>query len=249
MKLLASTALLIGISAGSAAAQQPINVTLPGTTSGVSLRPSDKLETQLQGKMDHAYGNAWRHLEGQPFVQRSWQPGEIVMNNKQRLGDLLLQYDAYGQQLLGVHKGKTDTLLLDHNSVQSFVVKDELSPDRLRTFRRFENAVRPEQRLNYVEVLHAGHYSLLKHHGRQLHRASDAQALNGDTNNDRIAEVYTYFLSRPDGTAVPVKLNAKSLSGAAPELAAAIKAALASKKTDNTEAGMASLLDSVDKAQ
>lgn len=249
MKLLATTALLIGLSAASAYAQGagPINISLPTPNAGISLRPGDQLTNKLQGKMDHAYGNAWANLDGQPWIQRSWQPGEVVIN-KQRLNDLLLRYDAYGQQLLAVAKGKTDTLLLDHRSVQGFVMKDEAGADHLRTFWRFDNAPQPNQRLNFVEVLHAGKYSLLKHHGRQLHKANDGVNLNGDSNNDRIAEVYTYYLSRPDGTAVPVKLNAKALSAAAPELADAIKAELAKKKADNNEAGMAALLNNVDKA-
>jgi hypothetical protein len=254
MKLLLTTTLLLGLTAASANAQQglgPITITLPSATPNpnVSLRPGDRLDAQIQGKMDHAYGSGWRNLDGQPFIQRSWQPGEVVMNTKKHLPDLLLKYDAYGQQLLAVAKGKTDTLLLDHRLVQSFVMQDEQQPGRMRRFQRFDNTPKPEQRLNYVEVLHVGKYSLLKHHGRQLHKAGDGQALNGDSNNDRIAEVYEYYLSRPDGLAVPVKLNAKALSAAAPELAAAIKAELDKKKPDNNEAGMAALLDKVDQAQ
>lgn len=247
MKLLLNSLLLLALPAAPALAQEPLNVRLPDANAGVMLRPSDKLTNQLQGKMDHAYGSAWRHLEGQPWIQRSWQPGQVMMP-KSRLDNVLLKYDAYGQQLLAVTKGKTDTLLLDHRLVQGFVMQDESGPGRQLTFQRFDNAPQPEQRLNFVEVLHAGKYSLLKHHGRQLHRGNDGVVLNGDSNNDRIAEVYTYYLSRPDGTAVPVKLNAKAISAAAPDLAAAIKTQLASKKADNNEAGMANLLQMVDKA-
>ncbi|RTQ49516.1 hypothetical protein EJV47_11855 [Hymenobacter gummosus] len=248
MKLLTTTLVLLGLTTASATAQQ-FDVNLPSPNAGLVLRPTDQLTNKLQGKMDHTYGNAWRNLDGQPWIQRSWQPGELVMS-KGRMVDLLLRYDAYGQQLLGVTKGKTDTLLLDHRLVQSFVMKDEAGAGTMRTFRRFDNAPQPEQRLNFVEVLHAGKYSLLKHHGRQLHRAAEGGVvLNGDSNNDRISEVYTYYLSRPDGTTVPVKLNAKAISAAAPELAAAIKTAQASKKADSSEAGMAALLDGVDKAQ
>lgn len=251
MKLLSTTLLLLSLPATAALAQNglpPINVNLPTATNGLTLRPSDRLTTQLQGKMDHAYGSAWRNLDGQPWIQPSWQPGQVTMTSKAQMGNVLLKYDAYGQQLLAVEKGKTDTLLLDHRVVQHFVMQDAASTGRMRTFQRFDNSPQPEQRLNFAEVLHAGQYLLLKHHGRQLHKANDGVQLNGDSGNDRLAEVYTYYLSRPDGTAVPVKLNAKALSTAAPDLATAIKTQLASKKADNNEAGMAALLDSVDKA-
>lgn len=250
MKLL-TTLLLLGLPVASAVAQadpRPISISLPTATGAMNLRSGDVLGNKLQGKLDHTYGSEWGNLEGQPWIQRSWQPGEVIIN-KQRVNGVMVRYDAFGQQLLAVSKGKTDTLVLDHNTVQGFIMQDEASAGHLRTFQRFDNAPQPTQRLNFVEVLHAGQYRLLKHHGRQLNKANDGVMLNGDSHNDRISEVYTYYLSRPDGVAVPVRLNAKALSAAAPELAAAIKNALASKKADNNETGMAALLDSIDKPQ
>ncbi|GAB2964503.1 hypothetical protein GCM10027048_37510 [Hymenobacter coalescens] len=211
---------------------------------------TDNLDALLDGKMAHNYVAPRRDVQGQIFFQRTWQPGEIILTNtKQRIGNILLQYDAYGAQLLAVpQKGRRDTLLLNTNSIQGFVVQDELIPNRVHTFRRFDNAPRPDQQHKYVEVLHDGKYSLLKRHGRQIYRGDDGRVFNSGRNYDRIEEHVTYFLSRPDGSAVQVKLNAKAISNAAPALAAAIKTEM-ERQPAKTEMEVVALLRNVDKAQ
>ncbi|WP_139924548.1 hypothetical protein [Hymenobacter sp. DG01] len=248
MKYLALALLLGGLSTYQATAQQ---ITPPVASPGGRLWANENLGALLDGKMAYAYQAPQREAQGQAFFQRTWQPGEIILvNTKQRIGNIQLQYDAYGYQLLAVpQRNRADTLLLNKNEIQGFVVQDELFADRVHTFRRFDNAPRPDQQQEYVEVLHEGKYTLLKRHSRQLQRSDKDKVFNSGRHYDQLVEYNSYFLSRPDGTVVPVKLNAKAISAAAPDLAAAIKAELARQQVlAKSELDIVTLLASVDKA-
>ncbi|MCC3160006.1 hypothetical protein LJ737_22405 [Hymenobacter sp. 15J16-1T3B] len=248
MKTLLLATTLASLIATPLFAQQPT----PPQNPGGRLWAADNLDALLQGQMAHAYSAPRRNIEGQPFFQRTWQPGEIVLvNTKQRIGNILLQFDVFAQQLLAIpRKGKTDTLLLNTNIIQEFVVQDELIPDRLHRFRRLDNLQRTNQPWEYAEVLHEGKYSLLKRHGRQLYRSDAGKVFNSGRVQDRIVEDFSYFLQCPNGSIVPVKLNAKALSNAAPDLAAAINAELTQRKLSaRNELEVVALLQAVDGEQ
>lgn len=247
MKPLLLTLLLGGSVALPALAQQPAAIP-PGSR----LWATDNLDALLQGQMAHAYHAPQRNVDGQPFFQRTWQPGEIVLaNTSQRIGNILLLYDVYSQQLLAVpRKGRPDTLLLNSSTIQEFVIQDELLPDYPHLFRRIEALQRPDRPLEYAEVLHEGNYRLLKRHSRQFYRNDSGKVFNNGQNQDRIVEHITYFLQRPDGSVTPVRLTAKAISNAAPELAPAIATELAQRKASaRNEPEVVALLQLVDKGR
>lgn len=245
MKALLLTLLLGGAGLAPALAQQPA----PANPGG-RLWATDNLDALLRGQMAHAYHAPTLNAEGQPFFQRTWQPGEIILvNTKQRIGDILLQYDVYMHQLLAVpRKGRADTLLLNSNTIQEFVVQDELLPDYPHRFRRIDALQRPDRPLEYAEVLHEGKYRLLKRHGRQLYRSESGKVFTNGRTQDRLVDHTTYFLQRPDGSVVQVRMTAKAISSAAPELATAINSELTQRKTSaKNESEVVALLQLVDK--
>lgn len=250
MKNLCTTALLLSLAAVPALAQQPAPPTPAAQNPGGRLWAADNLDNLLRGQMGHNYVAPQRNVDGQPFFQATWQPGEIVLvNTKQRIGNIMLLYDVYAQQLLAIpRKGRPDTLLLNSSIIQEFVVQDAVWPDRPHRFRRLTALERADRPVEYAEVLHEGKYRLLKRHGRQLYRHDSGKVFNNGSTQDRLVEHITYLLERPDGSLVIVKPNAKAIGSAAPELAAAINAELKQQNASaRNEMEIVALLQTVDK--
>ncbi|GAB3333602.1 hypothetical protein ACFQT0_18950 [Hymenobacter humi] len=190
-------------------------------------------------------------LIGSPYVDNRWLPARITLNNKIPLAAVPLKYDVLEQRLLmRTVERPNDSLQLDDRRVVQFVL---LEPGfaqglgRQRTFRRFEEAPLAKNRPDYVEVLHEGRYTLLKHYVKSLKKADFQGAYSSDRRYDEIEDKTVYYLRTPEAQLLPVKLSLRPLQAAAPALAAALKAA-ASKQNPKTEADWAAILNAADPA-
>lgn len=194
----------------------------------------DALATGAAAVIPHgsAYG-----LIGSPYVENSWLPARLKMTTGVPLAPVPVKYDVLNHRLLMLPLHRKDSLVLDDRKLASFeldVPARGLQPARVRRFRRFTEAPVLSQRAEYVEVLHEGKYALLKRYAKTLRKANYQGAYSTGERYDEVEDKITYYLLRPDGQLLPVKLGLKPLQAAAPALAAALKAApeAATAKTD-----------------
>ena len=188
---------------------------------------------------------------GSPYADNRWLSAEVTLANKLPLKPTLMKYDVLEHRLIIYRSAPaSDSVELDDHQVASFVLNEPASnagPARRRLFRRFEEATEGSQRLDYVEVLHAGSYTLLKHYVKNIKRPSFQGMYSDGAPVDEIVDAHEYFLKAADGPLTPVKLSAKSLQAAAPPLAAALKTAISAQKP-YTETGWVSVLNAADPA-
>ena len=194
--------------------------------------------------LPHGHGEG---TVGSPYADARWLPGQLRLTNNLPLAPIPLKYDVLGHRLLMRSSARaTDSLQLDDARVASFVLTEPASdrgPARLRQFRRFAEAPLARERPHYVEVLHAGRYTLLKHYAKTLNPAGQPQAYSTGPRPDVIEDHPTYYLGIPEAALLPVKLTLRALQAAAPALAGPLKAAARAPKT---EADWVAVLRAVD---
>lgn len=186
---------------------------------------------------------------GSPYIDNRWLLARLTLSTKVPLAPVPLKYDVLNQRLLmRPFNRPNDSLQLDDRSVTRFELDEPVAGTttvRKRVFRRFEEAPVPNQRTDYVEVLHEGRYSLLKRYVKMLRKANNAGAYNTGQQYDQVEDKNVYYLRRPGASLVPIKLSVKTLQAAMPELAAALKESDAAQKA-KTDAEWASVLDTLD---
>ncbi|MFD2720084.1 hypothetical protein ACFST9_15280 [Hymenobacter monticola] len=186
---------------------------------------------------------------GSPYADGRWLTADVTLANKLPLKPIMMKYDVLAHRLVMYRPAPAnDSIELDDHQVASFVLNEPASnagPARKRLFRRFAEATTGSQHLDYVEVLHAGRYTLLKHYVKTIKRPSFQGMYSDGAPVDEIEDAPEYFLKAADGPLTPVKLTSKSLQAAAPPLAAALKTAISAQRP-NSETGWASVLDATD---
>jgi hypothetical protein len=186
-------------------------------------------------------------VKGSPYADNRWLRARLSLSNKLPLAPLPLKYDVLENRLLvRTVERPNDSLQLDDHQVVSFVLEEPASA-RQRVFRRFAESPLPQHRTDYVEVLHEGHYTLLKHYLKQFRKADFQGAYSSDRRYDEIIDNSVYYFSVPGAAPTPVKLTLKALQAAAPALAPQLKTALATQKP-KTDADWAGVLNAADPA-
>lgn len=191
-------------------------------------------------------GNSYG-LIGSPYADNRWLPGHLQLTSGLPLAPVPIKYDILNHRLLMRPLNRTDSLVLDDRKLVSFELEEPglLGGPRRRRFRRFLEAPVPAQRAEYVEVLHAGRYELLKRYAKKLIKANYQGAYSTGERYDQVEDKVSYFLLLPDKQLIPVKLGLKSLQAAAPALAEALKSAPGAA-TAKTEADWAAVMATVD---
>lgn len=207
-----------------------------------------EMQTNLKALVDGMPANiphGTADLKGSPYADPRWLAARLTVSNNKPLAPLALKYDVLNKRLLMRENFKVrDSLRLDDRLVTGFTLEEPAAngvPARQRVFRRFLEAPDEKTRANYVEVLHEGKYTLLKQYVKTVRKADYQNAYSNDRRFDEIEDKPLYFLRRPNGSLVAVKLNQKSLSSAAPELGASLK-----KATPKTEQEWAAALQAAD---
>jgi hypothetical protein len=188
-------------------------------------------------------------VKGSPYADNRWLSGQLTLSSRLPLAPLPLKYDVLEKRLLiRTVQRPNDSLVLDDRLVKSFVLQEPasaLGPARQRVFRRFEEAPTSPNRLDYVEVLHEGRYTLLKQYVKRMKKADFQGAYSTDRRYDEIEDATVYYLRTPTGSLTPVKLNLKTLQAAAPDLSNALKTSAATQKP-KTEADWATVFNAAD---
>lgn len=229
MRIYFASVFLLAVCATSGQAQQSISQA--GAAAQANIDALTQGAATVLPKGD-AYG-----LIGSPYVDSRWLPARLQMTSGIPLAPIPLKYDVLNRRLLMLPYNRKDSLILDDRRLASFELEEPargVQPARLRKFRRFTEAPLPAQKADYVEVLHEGKYTLLKRYGKTLRKADYQGAYSTGERYDEVEDKNGYYLLRPDGQLLPVKLGLKPLQAAAPALAAALKATpeAATAKTD-----------------
>ena len=185
---------------------------------------------------------------GSPYVDNRWLPAYITLANKVPLAPIPLKYDVLNRRLLMRPITRpNDSLQLDDQRVVRFELEEPSSAQSKtrRVFRRFEEAPEPKYRASYVEVLHEGRYSLLKHYNKVLRKANNSAAYSTGERYDELEDKNTYYLRLPNATVTPIKLNSKALQSAAPALAPKLRESAAAK-TAKTDVEWVAVLEAID---
>lgn len=184
---------------------------------------------------------------GSPYADQRWLLASLALNNALPLAPVPLKYDVLNHRLLmRALPPLPDSLVVDDHLVVSFVLTEPVTstaPARQRTFRRFAEAPLLTQRADYVEVLHLGRYTLLKHYAKTLVPANYQGAYSSGRRFNEIENKPVYYLSTIAAGLMPIKLTFKALRVAAPDLATGLKN---SGRPLQTEAEWAAAFDAID---
>lgn len=194
----------------------------------------ENIKNLVEGSAFVRFDNRYEGVRGTPYLIPSWLPGSVQLASKVPLPELKLKYDA-NQRLLLLLRNAKDSIYLDMNRIESFVLNDP-TKTQPRAFKRFYDAPDPAMRREYFEVLVPGNYSLLKLQRKTLQKASFAGAYSADRRYDELVDQTDYFVRTADGRLQPLKLNAKALTAALPEHSAQIQAELKKRPALRTEA-------------
>jgi hypothetical protein len=200
----------------------------------------ENIKSLVEGSAFIRFDNRYEGVRGTPYLVSAWLPGTVQLSTKVPLPELKLKYDA-SQRLLLLLRNSKDSMYLDMNRIESFVLRDPTKPEP-RTFQRVYDAPDPALRREYFEVLVPGNYSLLKLQRKTLQKASYAGAYSADRRYDELVDQTDYFLRTADGRLQPLKLNQKALQAALPEHAAQIQSELKKRPALRTEADFVALM-------
>jgi hypothetical protein len=151
---------------------------------------------------------------GSPYADSRWLLAQLRLTNNLPLAPISRKYDVLDRRLLMRSSTRAiDSLQLDDARVASFVLIEPasgLGPARPRQFRRFAGAPLVRERPDYVEVLHAGRYTLLKHYAKTLRTTSQPGAYSTSPTPDVIEDHPAYYLRTPEAALLPVKLTLRA---------------------------------------
>ncbi|OON65821.1 hypothetical protein B0919_23310 [Hymenobacter sp. CRA2] len=183
------------------------------------------IDALTRGAPAMVYDNRLEKMHGSPYAFTRWIPGEITPANPNlRPLKAPLKYDVFHQQLLTQVNGR-DSALIVPSLVMGFTLNDVvLGTDHPRRFVRFTDSPNPAYKQQFVEVLYErpNGYSLFKRYDKGLLKANYQGAYSSDKPYDELVDQPMYFLRRPDGRLVEVKLTRKALAAAAPALQAGL---------------------------
>ncbi|QDA58670.1 hypothetical protein [Hymenobacter jejuensis] len=220
----------------------------------MGVQANENLKDLTRGANVIAYDNRYEGIRGTPFAFSRWLPADLVMTSNAKLHVGALKFDAYQQQFYIKSPDKRDSLLIDSRRIARFTLIDSgaFEPATqgpwVHQFRRFAEAPVSMQANEFVESLYEGRYALLKRYGKQLVKANYMGAYSQDRRTDEMIDQIQYFLRRPTGSVVGIKLNTKSLAAAAPELAAPLQGETGHRQI-GTEQELITFLRTLDKAK
>lgn len=188
------------------AAQQQINNNKTNITPG---------EFQAYNTFDYRYEG----LIGTPYLSKGWGKARLTLADKRELTGAPARYDVYRRVLVvQPYENKRDSVWLDASRMREFTLLPLVAGMPERHFVVFADAPDAEKRTAFVEELYRGAngYALLKLPRKVMVKASYQGAYAADRRFDELVDRADYYLRRPDGSVVEVKLSQKSIAGAAP---------------------------------
>jgi hypothetical protein len=80
------------------------------------------------------FNNSYRGVKGRPFLNESWHPGVIILENGDSVVNVGLNYDAYYDELSYIKREQDTPLFLPQQQVKAFYIK----PGDVRSIQYFE---------------------------------------------------------------------------------------------------------------
>lgn len=152
-------------------------------------------------------------VEGSPWLNEEWQEGYFIKTNDERSGNFPIRYNIDRQMVAFQYQGRE--LLLNPSTVKGFVLPGEGSPQP-RVFRNgFISKEHDISKKLFLEVLHEGKISLLKHHRAKLLKAISPDYSTGEY-TDKFIPDNTYYMVLGDGSMREIKLKRKHILRALP---------------------------------
>lgn len=156
-----------------------------------------------------SFDNRYEGVKGSPFWVDQWLPGEVELNNGNKITNVQIKFDALGHMLY-LKTPRNDSVKLGEAFVKRFTAKQDDAP---QTFQRLSNAG-DALKTKLVRVVYEGKYSLAELIQKNMQKADFKGAYSSNVRYDEIYAENAYYLIRPDGTSEKVKLNKKSIIGA-----------------------------------
>ncbi|RAK69585.1 hypothetical protein [Hymenobacter edaphi] len=235
--------LLLGASltATPALAQQTPANSQPPNFNKTNITPG---EFQAYNTFDYRYEG----LVGTPYLEKGWTRAKLTLADQRKLEGTPARYDVFRRVLVvQPYANKKDSVWLDASRMREFTLAPVVPGQPERHFVPFAEAPDADKRTAFVEELYRGAsgYALLKLPRKVMVKANYQGAYAADRRFDELVDRTEYYLRRPDGSAVEVKLSQKSIAGAAPALSALGQ----SKRSVKTEQEAVELLRSADTAK
>lgn len=192
------------------------------------------------GAVVRSFDNRYEGLKGSPLLIEQWIPGEVELNNGNRIINVAIKYDVMGHQLY-LKTPKNDSVRLNESHVKQFVLNGN---DAKQTFMRGADLnADASLKTNLMRVIYQGKYSLVQVPKKTFQKANYQGAYNAGIRYDEILDESAYYLLRPDGTSEKIKLNRKSVVGALGSVANRVEEYAKTNRVDfKTEADLTKLL-------
>lgn len=219
------TALLISLLLPLGALAQRADTVVVRTANSAKAGPYVFSQQELQQMVDIAgtaqpysgnvrtFDRRYEGLRGTPYYLPYWAKGRVGLANGQRNDNVLVKYDAYRQELVLSHPpARSDSVIIDRGRVNWFVLQPADSGAAV-LFRRYPTLRSNDATLrdSYFRVLYAGRHSLLQRVGKTFHPANYKDPYSPDIRYDSYTDNSAYYVLKPDGRAIKVKLTTKNL--------------------------------------
>lgn len=170
------------------------------------------------------FDKRYEGIKGSPVIFENFLPG-IVIIGEETMASVLLNFDAYNNEILYKTCTECPYKIADNARVKSFTVNDKLLQ------RKF--IVKPIDKKSFEvrEVMHEGKFQYYRLHKVVLNKADYQGAYSANQKYDEFVQEQLYFYS-PGTQSVSLKLKTKNLKQSFPEKAQAIDTFIKENKID-----------------
>jgi hypothetical protein len=140
-----------------------------------------------------------------------WCSTEIVFKDGRRFKEVPLKYDVYQNQVV-IKRPQGDSVILNPVPISHFTLQDGVS-GKAYMFKKFPLPPGDQVRLKdrFLQVIQEGNTSLVVSRGKAIVKANYKGAYNAGRTYDELIDDTQYYLLRPDGSLVGIRLNRKSV--------------------------------------
>ncbi len=157
------------------------------------------------------FDTRYEGIRGNPFVLPYWCSTEVVFKDGRRFKEVPLKYDVYQNQIV-MRRPQGDSIILNPAPISHFTLQD-VAAGKSYLFKKFTLPPDEQARLKnrFLQVIQEGSTSLVVSRGKSIVKADYKGAYNSGRAYDELIDDTQYYLLRPDGSMVGIRLNRKSV--------------------------------------
>ena len=202
-----------------------LNVTLAvAQREGVDAQQNLNALGGMGSNMVRIFDTRYEGIRGTPFLLPYWCSTEVVFKDGRRFAGVPLKYDVYQNQVV-IKRPQGDSVILDNAPISHFTVQD-VATGKNYLFKKI--LLPPGDQVNlknkFLQVIQEGSTSLVVSRNKSIVKADYKGAYNTGRAYDELIDNTQYYLLRPDGTLVDIRLNRKSVLEGLDQHQAEIKA-------------------------